>query len=53
MNSYNTDIIFSNYYNLQSVHFEFRISLARHRVHLVQYEHSYIIVSYDMNESIL
>ena len=22
MNSYNTDIFFSNYYNLQSVHFE-------------------------------
>ena len=22
MNGYNTDIIFSNYYNLQSVHFE-------------------------------
>ena len=23
MNSYNTDIFFSNYYNLQSVHFEY------------------------------
>ena len=24
MNSYNTDIFFSNYYNLQSVHFEYK-----------------------------
>ena len=29
MNSYNKDTFFSNYYNLQSVHFEFGISLAR------------------------
>ena len=26
MNSYNTDIFFSNYYNLQSVHFEMYVS---------------------------
>ena len=26
MNMYNTDIIFSNYYNLESVHFEFNIT---------------------------
>jgi len=25
MNSYNTDMFFSNYYNLQSVHFEFNM----------------------------
>ena len=31
MNSYNTDIVFSNYYNLQSVHFEsvFYVSALR------------------------
>ena len=27
MNSYNTDIFFSNYYNLQSVHFELYLRL--------------------------
>ena len=30
MNSYNTDIFFSNNYNLQSVHFEFIFSLNKY-----------------------
>ena len=28
MNSYNKDIFFSNYYNLQSVHFELQVILV-------------------------
>ena len=28
MNSYNTDIFFSNYYNLQSVHFESSVNIV-------------------------
>ena len=39
MNSYNTDIsIFSNYYNLQSVHFEFEICFISNQASLVKDE---------------
>ena len=36
MNSYNTDIFFSDFYNLQSVHFEWKINdLDIFKVHIM------------------